>query len=64
MKLVVTKAFKFAIGGTQVVRFKQGEADLPQEAADIALKEGWAEKIAVRGNSSTTQPRRRKKGAK
>ena len=45
MKVLVTKAFDFAIGGTQVVHYAEGEHDLPERAAEIALAEGWGKKI-------------------
>ena len=48
MKVLVTQAFKFAIGGTEVVEFDKGERDLPKRAAEIALKEGWAQKIVAK----------------
>ncbi len=55
MKVLVTRAFKFAIGGTEVVDFDKGERDLPDRAAEIALQEGWAKKIVAKPGSRRKQ---------
>jgi hypothetical protein len=40
----VKKPFKYAHGGHTVVAYEPGEQDLPDDAAKVALAEGWAEK--------------------
>lgn len=41
--LTVIKPFAFAVHGHTVVNFTEGEtAEMVEECADIALREGWA----------------------
>lgn len=50
----VTQAFHFAKGG-EVLRYKKGEQDLPQDALDHAIRHGFVKQGA---GKHLTQPRR------
>lgn len=53
-KATVTQAFHFAKGG-EVLRYKKGEQDLPQDALDHALCHGFVEQNA---DKHPNKPRR------
>ena len=49
MKIDVTRpgGFKYAFHGVDVVEYRQGVHDVPQEVADLALAEKWASPVAA-----------------
>ncbi len=52
----ITKAFKYAYEGTRVVEFEIGhEFSDGEEAGDLAVQEGWAERVADRAPETFPQ---------
>lgn len=52
---VVVKAFSFAHDGVRVVRYEEGQQQLPADAAKVALSEGWAEEGAAKAVQSAPE---------
>ena len=42
-KINITKPFRYAFRGCEVADFHEGEQDVPEEVAALAIAEGWAE---------------------
>lgn len=41
--IIVKTPFRYAFRGCEVVEFNEGEQDVPEEVAALAIAEGWAE---------------------
>lgn len=41
--ITIKTPFRYAFRGCEVVDFAEGEQDVPEEVASLALAEGWAE---------------------
>jgi len=41
--ITIKTPFRYAFRGCEVVDFHEGEQDVPEEVASLALAEGWAE---------------------
>ena len=42
-KITIKTPFRYAFRGCEVVEFNEGEQDVPEEVAALAIAEGWAE---------------------
>lgn len=43
MPMIIIKTFRYAFRGCDVVEYSEGEQDVPDEVATLALAEGWAD---------------------
>lgn len=53
---MVLRPFAFAHGGCQVEEFQVGPAETTDECADLAVGEGWAERLSVVAGFADIQP--------
>ena len=62
----VLRAFKYAFEGHRVVEYTPGVCELPDEVADVALLEKWAEpaKAGTETPAPTSKPGAAKGGAR
>lgn len=42
-KIIIKTPFRYAFRGCEVVEFTEGEQDVAEEVATLALAEGWAD---------------------
>ena len=59
-KIIVKKPFRYAFRGCEVVEFNEGEQDVAEEVAELALAEGWAEREAPQQDTAPAVSRARK----
>lgn len=64
--ITITKPFKYAFRGVEVVEFGVGEQDVPGEVAEIAVREGWAVSVSEKtctpaGSKAKKTPHENKK---
>jgi len=63
--ITITQSFKYAFRGVEVVEFGVGEQDVPDEVAEIAVREGWAVKAHESApENKDAAPMRRRKATK
>jgi hypothetical protein len=56
VQIDVTKEFKYASNGYEVVEYTAGSSvDVPEECGTVAIKEGWA-KLSKRSSASAKAP--------
>jgi hypothetical protein len=53
-KIFVKKPFRFAVDGNHVIDVEDGEQEVTERCAKVALKEGWAN--AVKQGENTGNP--------